>query len=165
MTNIEQLFKKAEDEIVELLTRGIEDPLGRNRSMGRFVDHGRQHHDGKTPRILVKRDRTLSNNFNGIGDDLQDLDESFMILIEVAPSAGGVIRGERKTGSELLNLLTGQASRVMQDNVRPYNNNANSVIKQIQRLASGKYDWNPETNVHFCVLLYQVYIINDDDEL
>jgi len=162
MTNtIADYYVKAEDELVDMLRQNIKDPLGINRQTGQFVDHGIGHYKGKTPRILVKRNRPIQMDFTGIGYKKQDINIVFAIVIEVAPSAGGEVKGTLKTGPELLNILCGEVAKVMEDNVLPVSNNSSTVIKQIKRVSDGPYEFNPTNNVHYSIQLYEVYIIND----
>ena len=153
-------YKVSEDEIVEMLRSNIKDPLGINRQTGQFVDHGIGHYEGKTPRILVKRGRPIPTKYTGIGELTQDSKLSFLIVVEVAPSAGGEVRGVKKTGPELLNIIVGEVANVMQDNVHPSDNDSDTIIKQIKRTSDGGYDFNPTTNVHFTIQIYEVDILN-----
>ena len=49
----------------------------------------------------------------------------------------------------------------MENNYLPYVNNSDSIIKQIKRVSLGDYDWNPVTNVHYNIQLYDIYVVNN----
>lgn len=144
-------LKTIEDNIVQKLRDEITDPI--NRINGKFVDHGKGHYKAKTPRILVKRERSRGLPFTGVGETKQDYDVTYQIRCDVEASVSGLVDNVRYSGNELLNVLSDKIDKVMEDNVLTIDG-----IKQIMRISSGSYEYK---DMHYYIYLCGVYLVND----
>ena len=142
------LIKTAEDNIISHLRTEISDPI--SRTIGQFVEHGKGHYKGKTPRILVRRRGEVGSNFNGVGDKKQDYDVRFEIVVEVAASVTGTVNSTQYSGNELCNIISDRVSQAMEEDI--------TGIKQTKRESSGPYEFS---DVHYYVHIYDIYVIND----
>lgn len=140
-------IKTIEDSIVSHLETEISDPI--SRTIGSFVDHGKGHYKGKTPRILVRKGGESTSDFTGIGETKQDYDMVFEIVVEVGASVTGTISSTQYSGSELCNLVSQQVSDAMESDI--------TGVKQIQRLTCGMYSYD---DTHYYVHRYGIFIVN-----
>jgi len=151
-------IKDIEDNIVLALRTNISDPLNRSgsRNIGKFIDHGRGHYKGKTPRILIQRGGEIISPYTGTGEIKQDYNIRFMIRIEVQASVSGMVTVDsadtQYSGSALASVLSDQVAEVMEDNALSI-----TGIKQIQRESMGEYMYN---EMHYYIHIYQIYVVN-----
>jgi len=144
-------LKTIEDNIVAVLRTNITDPI--NRTVGQFIDHGKEHYKAKTPIITVSRMRSSKMPFTGIGEVKHDYNLVYKIQLNVQSSVSGIVDSVKYSGNELANMLSDKIYDVME-------NNATSItgVKIARPISSGDYHYD---DLHVYVHLYEIEVLNN----